>query len=168
MILDELEILFEEDDMDFDGPTSDQLYKMYGIFLNDFHKNPLLHNGKKVIINVNRSRHPLFRGKFETFVHVVTRDNKYNDKRQYDRDRANRIHWIRPVLEHHKNPRISCFERTDEKGNNQYYYWLQERSFMIILREISAELLLLTAFCVDDFNKAQYRRYLNEYRNRRQ
>ena len=31
--------------------------------------------------------------------HLITRDNKYNDKRQYDRDRANRIHWVRPILE---------------------------------------------------------------------
>ena len=110
MNLDELEILFDENDLNFEGPSSDQLFQIYGIFLNDFHKSPLLHKGKNVVFNTNPSKHPLFRGKFEGFVHIVTRKNHYNDKRQYDRDRANRIHWIKPILNNWQSSFVSYFE----------------------------------------------------------
>ncbi len=44
MELDDLEDLF--DDLGFDEPTPDQLYQMYGIFLNDIARNPIVLNGK--------------------------------------------------------------------------------------------------------------------------
>ena len=167
MNFDELEILFDEDEMSIDGPTKGQLYQMYGIFLADFHKTTLLHKGKRVMFNNNPSKHPLFRGKFQGFVHLVTRDNKYNDRRQYDRDRANRIHWIKPILENWQSPQISYFEQNNKDGELQYFYWLQAHSFIVILRELNPDLLLVTAYCVDDYQVSQFRRQLNEYRNRK-
>lgn len=53
MSLDELEILFDEADLDFDAPTSNQLYIMYGHFLNHFHKTPLIHKGRRIVFNTN-------------------------------------------------------------------------------------------------------------------
>lgn len=104
MPLDELEILFDEDDLDIDAPTNDQLYIIYGHFLDNFPKTPLIYKRRRVIFNTNRSRHPFFKGKFEGFVHVVTRKSQYTDKRQYDRDRANRVHWIKPILDIRESP----------------------------------------------------------------
>ncbi len=164
MALDELELLFDEDDLDFDAPTGDQLYIMYGHFLNDFHKSPLIHRGKKVIFNTNRSRHPLFKGKFEGFVHVVTRKSQYTEKRQYDRDRSNRVHWIKPILDDWQNPLVSYFERVNDDGLLQYFYWVQSLSFLIILRELNPDLLLVTSYCIDAHNIGQFRKYYNEYR----
>jgi len=86
MNLVELEILFDDEDMSIDGHSKDQLYKKYGIFLTDFHTNTLIQRGKKVIFNTNKSTHYLFKGKFQGFEHLVKRENKYNNKRQYDRD----------------------------------------------------------------------------------
>ncbi len=164
MYIEEFEILF--DDLDIDGPTFDQLYDMYGIFLDDFHKNTLIHKGKKVVFNKNPSKHPLFKGKFQGFVHVVTRDNKYNDKRQFDRDRANRMHWIKPILDNWQSPLVSYFERLNKDDEMQYFYWVQQLSFIVILRELNPDLLLVTSYCVDDYNIGQFRKYLNEYRNK--
>ena len=165
MPLDELQILFDEEDLDIDAPSNDQLYTMYGNFLNDFHKTPLIHKGRRVIFNTSRSRHPLFRGKFEGFVHVVTRKSQYTDKRQYDRDRANRIHWIKPILDEWQNPLVSYFERVNDDGQLQYFYWVQTLSFLVILRELTPDLLLVTSYCIDNQNIGQFRKYLNEYRN---
>lgn len=164
MALDELELLFDEDDLDFEAPTKDQLYIMYGHFLDDFHKTPLIHKGKKVIFNTNRSRHPLFKGKFEGFVHVVTRKSQYTDKRQYDRDRANRVHWIKSILDDWKNPLVSYFERVHDDRQMQYFYWVQSLSFLIILRELNPDLLLVTSYCIDAHNIDQFRKYYNEYK----
>jgi len=165
MALDELELLFDEEDLDIDAPTSEQLYKMYGCFLNDFHKNLLVHKGRTVTFNMTPSKHPLFKKKFQGFVHVVTRKNHYSGRRDYDRQRANRIHWIKPILENWKSPFVSYFERVNDDGLLQYYYWVQELDFLVILREVNPDLLLVTSFCVDNDNIGQFRKYLNEYRN---
>ena len=163
MQLDELEILFDEDDLDFDAPTHDQLYIMYGLFLDNFHKTPLIHKGRRVVFNTNRSRHPLFRGKFEGFVHVITRKSQYTDKRQYDRDRANRVHWIKPILDNWQNPLVSYFEKVNDEGQLQYFYWVQPLNFLVILRELTPDFLLVTSFCIDSQNIGQFRKYYNEY-----
>jgi hypothetical protein len=147
MDLDDLEELF--DDLGFNEPTPEQIYQMYGIFLNDFVKNTLTIKGKTVKYNRNPSKHPLFRGKYDTFVHVVTRESKIREKREFDRQRANRIHWIRPILENSKDSRIWYFERTNEHGNNQEYYWYESQDFLVILKQIEPDVLLLTSFYVD-------------------
>ncbi len=167
MQLEDLEILFDEDDLDFDAPSKEQLYIMYGHFLNDFDKAPLIHRGKKVIFNTNISRHPLFKGKYEGFVHVITRKSDYTHKRQYDRDRANRIHWIKPILDNWQSHLVSYFERINNEGQTQYFYWVQSKKFLIILRELNPDLLLVTSYCIDDFNIGQFRKHLNEYRDRK-
>jgi hypothetical protein len=166
MNFDELEILFDEDEMSIDGPSKDQLYKMYGIFLTHFHKTPLQHRGKKVVFNTNSSKHPLFKGKVQGFVHLITRENKYNDKRQYDRDRANRMHWVKPILENWENPKVSYFEQHNKDGELQYFYWLQAHSFVVILRELNPDLLLVTAYCVDAYQVSQFRKQLSEFRKK--
>lgn len=166
MNFDDLEILFDENEMSLDAPSKDQLYKMYGIFLTDFHKTTLLHRGKKVIFNTNPSKHPLFKGKFQGFVHLVTRKSKYTEKRQYDRDRANRIHWIKPILENWQSPQVTYFEQPNKDGEIQYFYWLQANFFIVILRELNPDLLLISAYCVDEDNKVQFRKQYNNYRNK--
>lgn len=167
MEIEEFELLFDDADMNIDGPTKDQLYCMYGIFLSHFHNTPFIHRGRRVTFNTNASKHPLFKGKYQGFEHIVTRENKYNNKRQYDRDRANRIHWIKPILNNWKAPFVSYFEKENKDGKLQYFYWVQSLNFIIILRQLTPDLLLVTAYCVDPYNESQYRKQLNEYRNKR-
>ncbi len=166
MLIEDFELLFEEDELDIEGPTPDQLYKMYGHFLNDFHKTPLIHRGRKVVFNTKLSRHPQFRRKFEGFVHVITRKSNYTDKRQYDRYRANRIHWIKKILDNWENGLITYFER-GEAEELQYFYWAQPLKFLVILRELTPDLLLVTSYCIDDHNIGQFRGYLEEYRQKK-
>lgn len=105
----------------------------------------------------------MFKRRMETFVHVITRESKYKNKREFDRDRANRIHWIRPILENSHLSCINVFERVNDKGENQHYYWCPKKDFVVILREIKPDLMLLTAFCVDDYNKNKFRNWYNEF-----
>ena len=49
MELEDLDDLFE--DLDIDNPTKDQLYKMYGIYLNDFVSSTLYFEGRKITVN---------------------------------------------------------------------------------------------------------------------
>lgn len=40
-------------------------------------------------------------------------------KRDFDRERANKIHWVRPIIENVNDARIKYFERINGQGFNQ-------------------------------------------------
>lgn len=160
--LEDLEELF--DDLDYDTPTPEQIYKMYGIFLRDFEETPLYVNGKLVKYNRNPSKSPMFRGKAESFVHVVTRESKIKERRDFDHQRANRIHWIRPILENRGSNEIWYFERINDRNQMQYYYWYESQNFLVILRTIEPDVLLVTSFYVDKDSKPKFRRWYQEYK----
>ncbi len=162
--LDDLEELF--DDLDFDEPTPEQIFKMYSIFLNDFKKKTLIIKGKQVKYNSGLSNHYnyLFRNKSETFVHLITRDSKIKKMRDFDHQRANRIHWIKPILENVNDSRIWYFEKLNEDNVMCEYYWYESRNFLVILKQIEPDVLLLTSFYVDKIEKSKYRRWYQDYK----
>lgn len=160
--LDDLDDLF--DDLGFDEPTEDQLYQMYGVFLNDIVRNPILIDGKILRYNNNRSRHPICRGKAQAFEHIITRKSKISGKRDFDRERANKVHWIRPILLSVNDVRVKYFERINDKGQNQLFFWYEEKSFIVIIREIQPDLVLITSFLVDKLEKGKYKKWYDEFR----
>ena len=161
---DELEDLFE--DLNLDGPTQDQLFTIYGIFLNDFARKPLVVNGVNVSFNNTKSRQPVCPGKALTFEHIITRGSKYNNRRSFDPERANKIHWIRPIIENLGNPRIKYFERINGEGFNQKFFWFPEQAFIVILRVITQDCILITAFSVAYGEKGMYKTWYEEFRDR--
>lgn len=161
-MLDELDDLFEN--LDINGPTDEQLYRMYGIYLNDFVKNEFIIDGCRVIVNssiVRNKNKGLFLGKHFTFNHLVTIESKISNKRIFDKYRANKIHWIRPLLEQKNDIRILYFEKNDKDNMNRRYFWYKERNFIIILKEINPDIMLITAFCTDEYSKKGFE---NDYR----
>jgi hypothetical protein len=162
MLLDDLEILF--DDLGID-PTEEQLQKMLDCFMDDFVHNPFRIKGCNVKVITQQSWHRDFRGMPETFVHLITRENKYKGRREFDHERANRIHWVKIVLLNHTSPRIKYFEYADEKGIHKHHYLLEEENFIVVLKPIQTDLMVVTAFCIDDYEKAKYRKRYNDFRN---
>ncbi len=159
--LDDLEEMF--DDLGFDRPTADQLYQMYSVFLNDIVNYPIVIDGKTLKYNRNRSKHPICKGKAQAFEHIITRKSKYSGKRDFDRERANKIHWIRPIILNVEDARIKYFERINDKGKNQLFFWYEEKSFIVIVREIQPDILLITSFSVDVTERGMYKKWYNEY-----
>ena len=166
-MLDELDDLFGN--LDIYGPTDEQLYIMYGIYLNDFVKNSLIINGCRVIVNsgiVRNKNNGLFIGKHFTFNHLVTIESKISNKRIFDKYRANKIHWIRPILEQLNDSRILYFEKIDDNNVNKRYFWYKERNFVVVLKEIKTDTMLVTAFCTDDYSKRGFEVDYRDYKNR--
>jgi len=161
-ILDELSELF--DDLSIDGPNAEQLFKMYGIFLNDIVKRPIVINGVPLSYNRNISKHPICRGKLQAFEHIITRESKYKGIRDFDCERANKVHWIRPIIENVSDSRIKYFERINEGRFNQQFYWYEAKGFIVIIREIKPDLMLITSFSVDIHEKTKFKNWYNEYR----
>ncbi|WP_288856146.1 hypothetical protein [uncultured Bacteroides sp.] len=164
----ELEDLFE--DLDADAPTKEQLYRIYGIYLNDFVHSELFFQGKKVIVNtdiVRNKREGYFLNKQKSFDHIVTRENKYSGKRQYDRDRANKIHWIRIIIENYQNPLIKVFEKTDKRGDKNILLWCESKNYVVILREKQPDLFLVTGYCVDAIEQVRFKNEYEAYQNKK-
>jgi hypothetical protein len=99
------------------------------------------------------------------FVHLITRGNKYKDRMEFDHERANRIHWVKAVLLNHTSARVKYFEYADEKGILKHHYWLEEENFIVVLKPVQPDLMVVAAFCIDDYEKARYRKRYNDFRN---
>jgi hypothetical protein len=160
-ILDLLEDFFEDI---IDEPTDEQIEQLYSVFKKDFIEAPLLFNNVKVKYNTNKSNHPLFKGYPSGFEHICTRKSEISKKRYFDIDRANKITWIRPIIENYENNRIKYFEREHFNGQNQKYFWYEEKNFVVIIREIQKNLFLITAFSVDHLNKNKFAKWYKAYK----
>jgi len=102
----------------------------------------------------------------ETFVHIITRKNELTGKRKYIQERANRIHWVRPILTYSNLVAIKVFRRQHANSQWQQFFWYEEKDFVVVVREIKPHFLLITAYCVDKENKNQFKRWYQEYKKR--
>lgn len=159
--LDDLEELF--DDLGFDEPTKDQLAQLEAIFQKDFVDEAFAINGCTVKIVNKASFNQEFKGYPETFVHLITRESKMKGQRMFDKERANRVHWIKPILVNFQNPRIKYYEYLDEKGIMKKHFWFQESDFMVVLKPIGNDLLIVTGFKVDALEKKRYLKRYQDY-----
>lgn len=163
MILEELEILFE--DLNIDEPTNEQMDKMYEVYLSDVCK--VKFNNEILKVNKNKSRHPICKGKHQTFEHIITRESKHSGKRNFDNQRANRIHWIKPIVENCDDIRIKYYEAYNNKGQLQYFFFYEDKNFIVITRELPNGKMLITAYYIDDYRKRGHKKQYEEYRQKK-
>jgi hypothetical protein len=161
--LDLVEDLFEY--LDIGGPDEDQMYSLYGVFKKDMIDEPIYINEVQVAYDKRKSRHPLFKGKPEGFAHICTRKSDHSGKRYFDPERTNKIHWIKLVIDYKEDARVKYFERPHGNEKNQQFYWLKEKSYVVIIREITDSLQLVTAFRVDDLQRNRFQKWYNKYKN---
>ena len=166
MKLEDLEDLFEN--LNIDSPTKEQLYHIYGIYLRDLVNSEVIYEGKKVIVNetlVKNKREGYFLNKQKTFDHIVTRKSLLTNKRKFDKDRANKIHWIKCIIENSTNALIKKYEVIKDTKKS-IILWLQSKKYVVILREEEPNVLLVTGYCVDQTEEArfnsEYKQYINK------
>ena len=160
--LDELEILIK--DLSHD-PSEEEIEQLYTCFRNDFIDNQVTIDKRKIKIILANSKIPSFRQYPETFVHIITRKSHLSKKRYFEPERANRIHWIKNILLQRSDPKIKFFQFEDDNKETKDHYWYEEGKFMVVLKKISNDLLIVTSFCVDDLEKRKYKRRYQNYRN---
>ena len=144
--LSDLKPLFNDDDLSssFDITQVDVFYESY---LEDFVKTPLIINGKHIRIASKPAKIKEYNKYQETFYHIITR-KIFND-RFYDCNRANRIHWIRPILLSHPCNEIKYYWWRDEKGVCKEHFWYFGKMFMVVLVNVAPDKQIVTSFCVD-------------------
>lgn len=146
------------DVLDNSNPDASHLQVIYNVFKQHFIVDGVVVDGAKLKIHMQKSRHPLFQNEPETFVHIVTRE--LGDKRVFDVQRANKIHWIKPILVNCDDSQVYIFDKTHDKtGAEQRYFWLKGKSFVVVLRKYHSHNYLLTAFCVEPLKAKQFTRW---------
>lgn len=159
--LDHLEDLF--DDLDEVSPTAAQLAAMYEIYRNDFIHDYVAIDGKEITLKHQKTWLKGFEGYPETFVHLITREPSKGKDRTFDKLRANRIHWVKQILTQKDSSKIKYFEKVDQ-GYLKRHYWFEEKDFVVILKPVSANLLLVTAFYVETLKKQDFEWDYEKYR----
>lgn len=129
-------------------PSDEQKNQLYKAFQQDFESGDLIINGLKVKVVLAKSKVEGFETYPETFVHMVTRKNN-SGKRRFDKRRANKIHWVRKILENHSEPEITYFEFLESDGSIHDYYWLKDEDFIVIMKKMTPNYTIVTAFAID-------------------
>lgn len=159
-VLDELEPYF--DDLGFDPEEEEEnIRELYAVFCEDFIEGECIVNGITVTIKEALSEHvgqPDYFKEFKhDFVHTITRQGNISKRRVFEPQRANRIHWIKPILENSADARIRTFQFTESNGKVRDYFWYEEKDFVVVLEKVLPDYWLITAHIVDDKRKLQKR-----------
>ncbi|MBN1363984.1 MAG: hypothetical protein JW976_04175 [Syntrophaceae bacterium] len=139
--------------MDLDIEKIDQLYK---IFQNDLINNTIYIGSVPLVIKPQMSNYqelPELTRYNHNFVHCISRKSDLSGKRYFEPKRANRVHWIKPILENHTDIRIRHFKFKESNGRIRDYFWHEEKEFVVIIEMINAEYFLISTHCVDDHDK---------------
>jgi len=150
--------LFELDDLINDlgiDPTAEQLDLLYAEFKRDFIDSFLNIDGLNVKVILKNSTLEGFEPYPETFVKLITRDS-VGGKRVFDRHRANKIHWIRCILDKRDDDDITFFQYPDKKNDLRDYYWFKNGGFLVVMKKISPDYLVITSFHIDSRHNEEY------------
>ena len=102
----------------------------YEIFRRDFMTPPQLHfQGRPVHKNES-----LDDGKEVIFWHLTTREHKQGG-RDPDPDRAERINWIRFMIENYQSFKVWRYLESAERKAYRWYIWAESDDFLVILEE---------------------------------
>ncbi len=130
-------------------PTLAQLNELLAAFKKDFLEKEFFIKGLRVKVIENSSKVDGFERYPETFVHLITRKGE-SGKRVFDRHRANKIHWVKCILEHWQEEEISFFQFPESNGRMRDYYWYKEGNFLVILEKITPDYIVVTSFYIDN------------------
>jgi len=104
----------------------------------------------------------------KTFWHLTTRDHSYPKKvgkrfinvkeRLVDYARAERLDWVKKIIENAHDERIRVFYHVESGGKKELrlYLWLHEQDFVVILQKLGkGRSFLVTSFYIDVDKKRQ-------------
>jgi hypothetical protein len=146
---------------DFGGDWNkfiEEVYSKFKLdFLDDFNRRNLKFEG----VPLNLRRHPLVRGKEASFWHLVSTGD-IEEERLPDFDRCERIAWAKAILDNANDSAIKRWENT-RGSNRNICLWLEDENYMVVLGKRNGYLLLLTAYCVENYRRKKLNREYEEY-----
>lgn len=111
---------------------------------------------------VTCKRHPVLDGVEATFWHIVSTGDGGEDARETDLRRCERIEWPRALLEAVGTDRVVVW-RTRRGADDRVLIALVDFSYVVVLGDRRAYLILITAYPVDrEHQRARLRREAEE------
>jgi len=134
---------------------------LYDIFHRDFVQRQSMLGGK-LWIDPRSERKEL--GKEHSFWHLITRGK---DERFPDYRRAERLEWVRQLVEAPHDPCVSAFyhRESNPKQDIRLYLWARAHDFVVIIQRLGrSKAFLVTSFYVDQKSKRDdYNKRLMHY-----
>lgn len=138
--------------------------RLYSIFLDDFIAHRCFYNTFLVIFDDRK----IDSNYEEGFWHLITRkdDNLYDRSpgRYFDPERAARLPWCRPTIEHSSEVCIRVWDFLEANGRTNTYIWLYDLDYIVILQKRKHVAFLVTAYHID--GDANRRSVQIKYNNR--
>ena len=101
------------------------------------------------------------------FWHLVEKENKQAEERQYDPRRAERLPWCSPVITNNGKPEIKVWDYDEGRGKINTYIWLENLDYLVVVHKKDIKSVLKVAFLVTAFyvkprtKRNLYRKYEN-------
>ncbi len=137
--------------------------ELYSIFHDHFIKSRV-YLAKSIY--VNPGYHGKKNGKENIFWHIVTRTNNKTKEREFDTQRASRIHWIKPIIENYNNHEIKLFY-ADYNKKIRLFLWAEDYDFVVILQKLGNNYssYLVTSFYIEEWKKKKFQKMYENYIN---
>jgi len=124
---------------------------LYKQFSTDFKASCPRYSGRAVIHDRRQKD-----GKELAFWHLVTRGDYRDYTGTPDYDRAERLPWVRALIEHADEPGVKCFEYQEGSGVVRTYIWYEAGDFAVVLEPLSrGAMRLITAFHIQSEMRRQ-------------
>lgn len=117
----------------------------YCVFKTDFLDSSPRFHSQRVTVNLKKDESP----KEEGFWHLITREDKKVKERLPDFPRAERITWVRPIIENYSTTGMDCWRYLEGNGRVRHYLYARAEDYLVILEESAKSYFLVTGFYVD-------------------
>jgi hypothetical protein len=134
--------------------------KLYEVFRCDSKVNPPVYEGKQVWTFPEMEK-----GKEVIFWHLTHREDRQTGERLPDFRRAERLPWVKTIIENAQRTDILAWDYKEGKGAVNTYLWLKDFDFLVLMKKYpDGRRRLLTSFYIDYPN---YKRKLEKKYARR-
>jgi len=137
--------------------TYDTLYKLFKL---DFLKSCPLYMGKKILIPKEKEY-----GKEKIFWHLTSKYDKKTGNRIPDLKRAERLLWIKPIIEKAGKSGIKDWDYPEGSNVIKTYVWFGSGNFVVIMKKLNRDRRLLITAYYTDYNNARIK-LDKKFRNR--
>lgn len=162
--LEELDTYFPDLSIDW---SYNQIDELYHVFREHFIDAPFSVDGLRVKVITKPSSIPEFDDYPETFTHLITRKSS-SGHRVFDPFRANKIHWVKPILLQWDEPVVNFFRYEEATGIIRDYYWYSEGDFVVIMEQITPQYHVITSFNIDgEHTRRKFRKRYRNFRSER-
>jgi hypothetical protein len=131
--------------------SDDQLNekRLYEMFRDDFLVNPPTHNGISLLLDCS-----LREGRESSYWHLTRYGFGKFTLGIFDVDRARRLCWVKPIVQHAESHEIEAFNFLESNGRIRRYLWVRKAKFVVILEPatftgVIRRYRLITSFYVD-------------------